>query len=195
VPGINNDSLVYGVLDLIKNELRRHDNNSTQTWSDPFQDTPSVLLHRLHPADDEVLTNASLYFPSGYQVEISLELGMSTDEIQSALEKNRYPALPTGSIPGDVLDYYSQLPLEQQMNTDEKAGTGTDDHDHADLSAVLPEEVKDASHPDYDFFTKWRLNRVRIETLNQEGNLIDSFNIRLLYDYRSFLTGTLIERI
>jgi hypothetical protein len=205
MPGINDSTLVYGILDLIRREIGRQSNvesmystSSNTSGGNPLEGTPHVILEREHPEDSEVLTGVKMYYPSGWMVDIQLILGMTEEEIEAALAKNQYSTEPLtyGEFDeNDTLDEWSRLSAEEQAglveteeyNTDSNLGT-------EDLTPVLPEEIKDRNHPDFEFFAKWRLNRVMITVLNSEGVEVDSFSILLIYDYRNFLVATLVQR-
>ncbi|MEC0276800.1 hypothetical protein [Peribacillus frigoritolerans] len=230
--GINNNSLVYGVLDLIKREMSKQSpiTHLSDAESDPLGDTPSVILEREHPDDEDQLTGATLVYPSGYMTHINLILGLTDEEIEIALAKNNYPDIEVDPNPGDGLTEWESLTFEEQqalldppdeeedyvddeddlpdedlsdeMTEEELAlsetlGVDADDALFPDniLEPVLPEDIKDQSHPDFEFYAKWRLSRVEIETSNQAGVLTQHFMIHLVYNYKSMLQATMVEQL
>lgn len=203
MPGINDSTLVYGVLDLIKRELQNssiHNGNSTNTGVDPLGGTPSVMLEREHPNDSDVLTGAKLFYPSGWVSSIKLVLGMTDEEMEVALQKNQYGIDEVPDSSEDILSEWETLSAEEQSpsyTSSDEIGSDFDDSEIyiPNLLPVLPEDIKNSSHSDYDFYKNWRLNKLIIEVTNELGAIQDSFAIRLVYDYRSFLTSTLVERI
>jgi hypothetical protein len=75
--GISNDYLIYPILQLIREEIKKNNttNLSSATTGDPFDGEPSVALYRRHPLDDQRVTGAVMMYDSGYRVEIIMNLG------------------------------------------------------------------------------------------------------------------------
>jgi len=83
MPGIVQDNLMFPILELIRDEIRRYDQRQTNVsgGADPFEGTPSSTLYREHPADPDVLTRVFLEYPSGYTVDIILSHGLDDGEL------------------------------------------------------------------------------------------------------------------
>lgn len=202
--GLNNTSLVYGVLDLIKREIDKNNRQTNGTDGalevEPLGGTPSAVLERLHPDDEEVLTGAKMYYDSGYVMDIQLGLGMTDEEIEAALNKNKYPSEAIEPEEGepDVLPAFNALSEEEQAGeTDGVTGSGSDfeedDGETGEPTETLPEGV-DEKHPDFEYYTKWRLSNVMVDVFDGGGVLVDNYNIKLVYDYRGLLVASTVLR-
>lgn len=89
--GIANDYLIYPILDLVRDEIRKNNLKQSTMGSegDPFEGTPNVVLERTDPFDSEILTRVYMTYPSGYFVDILLIRG--TDDwstIPPEVDKN-----------------------------------------------------------------------------------------------------------
>lgn len=75
--GIANDYLIYPILELVRDEIRKSNLKQSTTGSDGdlFEGTPTVALERSHPLDPEVVTRAYLTYTSGYYVDILIVRG------------------------------------------------------------------------------------------------------------------------
>lgn len=73
--GLANDYLIYPILDLIRDEMRKSNVTNISAGSDPFAGTPSVSLWRDHPLDVDKVTGADMFYESGYKVELYLTFG------------------------------------------------------------------------------------------------------------------------
>lgn len=206
--GINSNTLVFGVLDLIKKEIRRNNAvgsmyESTELQDDaaggPLDGVPSVILNREHPLDPDTLTGAFLYYPSEWRVEIYMGLGMSAEQMQVGIAKNNeVPNVDDNVLvpEGDELDSFSQLTLEEQLAYRNESVPVTELHPfEGDYAPRVPDEVTGESHPDYDFLLNYRLHQVTFEVYNQINQLKNSYIIYLQYDYKGLLVGTVVESL
>lgn len=137
--------------------------------SEPIQDTPGT-----EPVPDEE------------PIDMYEEL-ITPDDIYTETEYDEDEDLTT---PDDEM---VEEGIVGAFSTDEE-----DDHGHGFVNDMriptLPEEV-DESHPEWRYYTKERLVGVRIDTYDQDKDLIEALIIRLLYNYKNDLTGTYVERI
>jgi hypothetical protein len=76
--GIVQDNLMFPILELIKDELRKYSQTTTAVASggDPFGGTPEVTLYRTHPLDFDKVTGANMQYDTGYSQEIYLSFGI-----------------------------------------------------------------------------------------------------------------------
>ena len=201
--GISDDSLVYGILDLIRKEMAKQ-NNSTTVEGDPFEGTPHVLLRREYPGDSDILTSVRLFYPSKWLMNITLNYGLSVAEIEEGLKRNQAESydpltLEEGEdFEGAVLPEYNQLPASEQGASEsegELSEGNRDSNPRGVTYPLMPMGMVDDTHPDYVFVTQERLNSVTFEAYTPENTLHDTYNIRLYYDYKNYLTGTIVERI
>lgn len=91
--GFQNESIVYGVIDLIRDEMKKARSRSSslsessfQETEDPFSGIPNVSLFRNLPNDIDQLTDVSLEYQSGYYIIVQLGLGsLDTDTFPTSL--------------------------------------------------------------------------------------------------------------
>lgn len=200
--GLNSSTLVYGVLDLIKRELRKNVGGSS-AGGGPLDGTPSVILERDHPEDEDQLTGALMLYPSGYQSHVYLILGMPDEDIEIALAKNHYVEGDIVPSKGEGLDEWEMLSFEEQqeilnpdMDDEDELGSDHEEDSYFGeyiLEPVLPEAIKDSSHPDFEFYAKWRLSKVDVTVSDPQGELVAHNLIHLVYDHKSMLQTTLAQ--
>lgn len=75
MPGIAQDYLIYPILDIVRQELRRHGSRTTNVINLSLDETPSVEIVRGHPLDAKAIVGAFLYYSSGTTVQIDLNRG------------------------------------------------------------------------------------------------------------------------
>ncbi|MGA4519192.1 hypothetical protein ACPA0F_18200 [Solibacillus silvestris] len=193
MPGINDNSLVHGVIDLIDQRLRG--NRSTK---EKWEGTPSVLLFREHPLDEWVLTSAKLIYPSGYTALITLNRGMTEEEIERAIANNKKegyaPAVFDIADPSkEVLDPFNQLPAELQDPLAGSEVVEVGSHGSYEIEPTIPLDVVDEDHYDYEFYSTWRLKNAIIEKTNEVGMTIQKTTFHMVYDLESRLIAALVE--
>lgn len=197
MPGINDNTLVHGVLDLIDHRLRSNRPITNVNAKEKWEGTPSVLLFREHPLDEWVLTSAKLIYPSGYTALITLNRGMTEEELERAIANNKKqghsPAVNDLPDPSqEVLNPYNLLPAEVQ---DPLAGTSLVEmgsHGTYEIEPTLPLDV-DKDHEDYEFYTTWRLKNAIIEKSDESGTLVQHTTFHMVYDHQSRLIAALVE--
>ena len=195
MPGINDNTLVHGVIDLIDQRLR----NSLPPGpaKEKWEGTPSVILFREHPLDDWVLTSAKLIYPSGYTALIVLNRGMTEKEMERAIANNKKqghspPVYDLQDPSKEVLDPFNLLPAELQ---DPLAGTTlveAGSHGSYEVEPTVPLDV-DQDHEDYEFYTTWRLKNAIIEKSDTTGTIVQRTTFHMVYDHQSRLIAALVE--
>lgn len=81
MPGIAQDYLIYPILDIVRQELRRYGisraagGGSLNVVNLSLDETPSVEIVRGHPLDDKAVIGAVMYYSSGVSVQIDLQRG------------------------------------------------------------------------------------------------------------------------
>lgn len=193
MPGINDSTLVHGVLDLIEQRLKK-----TSSVSNEWDGTPSVLISREHPLDEWVVTTAMLHYPSGYTVSIVLNRGMTPEEMEQAIASNMNTAyLPPVFIPPDQtdeeLDPFNFLSPEEQDPTSSIPSVEGGGHGTYNIKPTIPLDVVDKNHQDYDYYLNWRLKNVVIEKSDSSGTIIESLILHMVYDSESRLVASLVE--
>ncbi|MBO9598580.1 MAG: hypothetical protein J7559_12290 [Cohnella sp.] len=75
--GIIQDNMIFPILELIRNEIRKNNQfiNQATATSDPFEGNPSIQLYRDHPLDLDKITGARLMYPSGYTQDVFMFFG------------------------------------------------------------------------------------------------------------------------
>ncbi|MGM7682861.1 hypothetical protein ACSVDA_11975 [Cytobacillus sp. Hm23] len=194
MPGINDSTLVHGVLDLIEKRLKKDVGGQ--------DGSPSVILYREHPDDEWVLTRVKMIYPSGFQTDIKLNMGMTEEEIDNALIKN-IESEDTSDLPSvidvgdpsfEVLDDFNLLPHDEQGSNYVPALLEFGTHGGYLIQPSIPLDV-DRDHHDFEYYKKWRLKNVLVEQRDSGGVLLQSEYLHLVYDLKSRLTAVVVERI
>lgn len=192
MPGINDTTLVHGVLDLIEQKLK-----STSSKNNEWEGTPSVLIGRDHPLDEWVVTSARLHYPSGYNVLVTLNRGMTEEEMEQAIASNLNGAyLPPVFLPPDPtdeeLDPFNFLSPEEQDPNSTVPSLEGNGHGTYNIKPTVPIDVN-KNHQDYDFYLNWRLKNVIIEKFDSSETTIEYLTLHMVYDSESRLVASLVE--
>lgn len=201
--GINDNTLIYGVMDLIERSMRRQEQAALikqieGVGGNVWEGQPSTLLYREHPEDKDVLTSVELLYSSGYSRTYTFNRGMSEGEIEQALayEGEPPPPVPTPieDLTGEVLPPENLLPPEQQQGWTPPTDSISAEGNSYTILPTLPMGV-DRNHPDFEYCTKWRLKNVLMESTDPSGASVSREYIHLAYDRTGNLTAAVLERI
>lgn len=188
-------------MDLINREINKYDRSSSDEGVDPFQGNPSVVLFREHPLDEDTLTGVLLAYPSGYTLDVALGLGMGDSDIEIALERNEEDELPELDTTARVDEVLPDSVIENlvvngnsEENQDSEIGSDGSGSFFDDYVPPLPQGV-DRNHPDFYYYANYRLNTVTLTTYDANKDMVKGEIVHLIYDHRSSLTATVVERI